>query len=141
MEENNWLSEKGVKFVLDSKRGMCTDVNADISQTLTAKGQSNWTGSFISPDIEKIEKSTEIGSKEPVKIKLKSGEEITSEEKDKMGKIRIRKLTPKECWRLMGWKDEDFAKAEAVVSNSQLYKQAGNSIVIQVIENIVKEML
>ena len=55
--------------------------------------------------------------------------------------IRIRKLTPKECWRLMGWKDEDFAKAEAVVSNSQLYKQAGNSIVIQVIENIVKEML
>lgn len=56
-------------------------------------------------------------------------------------KIRIRKLTPKECWRLMGWKDEDFAKAEAVVSNSQLYKQAGNSIVVQVLEAIFKEML
>lgn len=55
--------------------------------------------------------------------------------------IRIRKLTPKECWRLMGWKDEDFAKAEAVVSNSQLYKQAGNSIVVQVLEAIFKEML
>ena len=41
----------------------------------------------------------------------------------------------------MGWKDEDFAKAEAVVSNSQLYKQAGNSIVVQVLEAIFKEML
>jgi len=57
--------------------------------------------------------------------------------------IRIRKLTPKECWRirLMGWKDSDFSKAEAVVSNSQLYKQAGNSIVVQVLEAIFKEML
>ena len=37
---------------------------------------------------------------------------------------RIRKLTPKECWRLMGFKDEQFLKAEQVCSNSQLYKQA-----------------
>lgn len=42
---------------------------------------------------------------------------------------RIRKLTPKECWRLMSFSDEDFQKAESVNSNSQLYKQAGNSIV------------
>lgn len=47
---------------------------------------------------------------------------------------RIRKLTPKECWRLMGFTDEDFNKAEAAgVSNSQLYKQAGNSIVVDVL--------
>jgi len=43
--------------------------------------------------------------------------------------IRIRKLTPKECFRLMGFSDENFEAAENVVSNSQLYKQAGNSIV------------
>lgn len=43
--------------------------------------------------------------------------------------IRIRRLTPKECWRLMDFKDEYFIKAEKAVSNSQLYKQAGNSIV------------
>lgn len=42
--------------------------------------------------------------------------------------IRIRKLTPNECWRLMGFRDEDFKKAEKKNSNSQLYKQAGNSI-------------
>ena len=54
---------------------------------------------------------------------------------------RIRKLTPLECWRLMGFDDEDFCKAEAVNSNSQLYKQAGNSIVVDVLEAILKELL
>lgn len=56
-------------------------------------------------------------------------------------RYRIRKLTPKECWRLMGFKDEDFEKAQAAgVSNSQLYKQAGNSIVKQVLMGIFKQM-
>lgn len=54
---------------------------------------------------------------------------------------RIRKLTPKECWRLMGFTDEDFEKAEAVNSNTQLYKQAGNSIVKDVLMAIFKEMI
>ena len=55
--------------------------------------------------------------------------------------MRIRKLTPKECWRLMGFDDEDFEKASKVCSNSQLYKQAGNSIVVNVLEAILKELL
>ena len=47
-------------------------------------------------------------------------------------KWRIRKLIPKECWRLMGFDDADFEKAKAVpTSNTQLYKQAGNSIVVE----------
>jgi|LSQX01.1.fsa_nt_gb DNA (cytosine-5)-methyltransferase 1 len=54
---------------------------------------------------------------------------------------RIRKLTPKECWRLMAFTDEDFHKAEEVNSNTQLYKQAGNSIVVKVLEAIFKQML
>ena len=50
---------------------------------------------------------------------------------------RIRKLTPQECWRLMGMTDEDFFKCvDAGISNSQLYKQAGNSIVVQVLEHL-----
>jgi DNA (cytosine-5)-methyltransferase 1 len=52
--------------------------------------------------------------------------------------LRIRKLTPLETWRLMGFDDEDFAKAEQHHSNSALYKQAGNSIVVQVLEHILK---
>ena len=55
--------------------------------------------------------------------------------------LRIRKLTPKECWRIMGFDDEDFEKASKVNSNSQLYKQAGNSIVVNVLEDILKNLL
>ena len=69
---------------------------------------------------------------------------ITSVQKDnyavELPEYRIRKLTPKECWRLMGCSDEDFHKAEQVNSNSQLYKQAGNAIVVDVLEAIFKQM-
>ena len=54
--------------------------------------------------------------------------------------IRIRKLTPKECFRLMGFSDENFEAAEKMVSNSQLYKQAGNSIVVDVLYYILVEL-
>ena len=55
--------------------------------------------------------------------------------------LRIRKLTPKECWRLMGFDDNDFDKAEKVNSNTQLYKQAGNSIVVNVLERILENLI
>lgn len=55
--------------------------------------------------------------------------------------IRIRKLTPRECWRLMDFSDEDFEKAQAVNSNTQLYKQAGNSIVKNVLCEVFKELI
>lgn len=54
---------------------------------------------------------------------------------------RIRKLTPLECWSLMDFLESDFRKAEAVNSNTQLYKQAGNSIVKAVLMAIFKQML
>ena len=54
--------------------------------------------------------------------------------------LRIRKLTPKECWRLMGFADEDVERASKVCSNSQLYKQAGNSIVVNVLMAIFKKL-
>ncbi|MGO5579231.1 DNA cytosine methyltransferase [Streptococcus milleri] len=54
--------------------------------------------------------------------------------------FRIRKLTPRECWRLQGFPDWAFDKAQEVNSNSQLYKQAGNSVTVNVIEVIAKEL-
>jgi DNA (cytosine-5)-methyltransferase 1 len=54
---------------------------------------------------------------------------------------RIRKLTPLECWRLMDFTDEDFHKAAEVNSNTQLYKEAGNSIVKAVLMAIFRQML
>lgn len=55
--------------------------------------------------------------------------------------IAIRKLTPKECFRLQGWADEDFEKAQFVNSDSQLYKQAGNGVTVSVIKTIAEKMM
>lgn len=54
--------------------------------------------------------------------------------------LRIRKLTPLECWRLQGFTDEQFYKAQAVNSNSQLYKQAGNSVSVPVVYAVAKHL-
>ena len=54
--------------------------------------------------------------------------------------FRIRKLTPRECWRLQGFPDWAFDKAQEVNSNSQLYKQAGNSVTVNVIAAIAERL-
>lgn len=54
--------------------------------------------------------------------------------------IAIRKLTPKECFRLQGWTDDYFEKAQFVNSDSQLYKQAGNGVTVNVIQSIAEKM-
>ena len=64
----------------------------------------------------------------------------TSDNKAVVDNYRVRKLTPRECWRLMGFTDEQFDKAAEVCSNTQLYKQAGNSIVVNVLEEIFKNV-
>ena len=55
--------------------------------------------------------------------------------------LRIRKLTPRECYRLMGWKDTEIDKIQKTgISSAQQYKQAGNGIVVQVLEAIFKKL-
>lgn len=71
------------------------------------------------------------------------GNALTTAQKDSMvcePTLRIRKLTPLECFRLMGFSDDDFYRAEKVNSNTQLYKQAGNSIVVDVIEELYEQL-
>ena len=66
---------------------------------------------------------------------------LTSDEQGVvLSDYKIRKLTPRECWRLQGFPDWTFDKAQAVNSNSQLYKQAGNSVTVNVIEEIAKRL-
>lgn len=63
----------------------------------------------------------------------------TNDSQGTLDGFRIRKLTPRECWRLMGFDDADFDKAQAAgMSNTQLYKQAGNSIVVDCLEAIFR---
>lgn len=72
-------------------------------------------------------------------IALRNGWKIIETDMTKI--YRIRKLTPKECMRLMGVRDEDTQKMkEAGISDSQLYKMAGNSIVVQVLEGIFTQL-
>lgn len=59
-------------------------------------------------------------------------------ERNELAGLRIRKLTPLECWRLMGQSDSAYRKAAEVNSDTQLYKQAGNSIVVDVLYYLMK---
>ena len=67
--------------------------------------------------------------------------QLVSDKLDKDGNYRVRRLTPRETWRLMGCTDQDFEKAAQVVSKTSLYKQAGNSIVVPVLEAIFRSLL
>lgn len=71
----------------------------------------------------------------------KKRRQLVTDKINNNGKYVPRKLTPKECFRLMGVSDEDFEKADQVISNTALYCQAGNSIVVPVLEFIFTNML
>lgn len=70
----------------------------------------------------------------------KLSERTIIKKQNELKHLSIRKLTEKECWRLMGFDDKSFSRAEKKVSNSQLYKQAGNSIVVDVLMAIFKNL-
>lgn len=84
----------------------------------------------------------DTGCNQGIFVKLKDGNEVYAVwYPKKQCYIAIRKLTPKECFRLQGWSDEDFDKAQFVNSDSQLYKQAGNGVTVNVIEAIAERMV
>ena len=101
--------------------------NAQIAKTITTKAGSRMDDNFII-DIESNQEKFEFSSKNKKLFKINNN-------------FRIRKLTPRECFRLMGMKDDDIDKIQAVgISNTQQYKMAGNSIVINVLEAIFKNL-
>ena len=80
----------------------------------------------------------QIGMELGIKDTIKETEQKKIE--DLSRNIRVRKLTPRECWRLMAFSDCDYEAAEKTNSNTQLYKQAGNSICVNVLEAIFGQM-
>lgn len=82
------------------------------------------------------------GNRQPMVVDevVMNEREYKSDDDEQRTRYRIRKLTCREIWRLMGFSDEDFEKAQAVNSNSQLYKQAGNFIVKDVLMAIFRQM-
>jgi len=125
-----------------------------ISPTVTTCGGGNQEVKILEPCIGAIrgrnpnnpsDRTAGVHTQQTLEINQSgTSNTLTTVQKDNVvvePKNRIRKLTPLECWRLMGFDDADHEKAvQAGISNSQRYKQAGNSIVVNVLEAIFKEM-
>lgn len=139
----------GRKF---GSRGKLQDINGfcDTLQAAMGAGGGNVPIIKIGDNMKEIKKNIIVGSTQKHAAISTNG--ITPTLTSAMGQggghvpmhnydLRIRKLTPKECWRLMGFDDADYEKASKVNSNTQLYKQAGNSIVVNVLEAILTNLL
>ena len=144
--EKYYLSEKLIKnftdktdrngYVRADKFNPQIIENADVSFAIKTKEGSRVTDNYIVQKARGYNKGGEKGSVVPTLTTNSWQENNFLSNGD-----RIRKLTPLECWRLMGFSDEDFYKAKNEgVSDSQLYKQAGNSIVVPVLEAIFREL-
>lgn len=121
-------------------------VGKGIAQTLT----TSCNQAVVEPNFDEMLKGTNYARNFGSKGKVQMEDGVCSTLQAAMGsgggnipltytQFRIRKLTPRECWRLMGFKDEYFDRIQGV-SNSQLYKQAGNSIVVDVLRAIFREL-
>lgn len=132
VDEKYYLSDKAMSCFMSDGTGKyprrerflqnINRKNQDIGNSITTRAGSRPTDNFVVDDMYKNREPRVLGYVED-------------------SPIRIRKLTPKECWRLMGFDDASFERAEKVNSNAQLYKQAGNSIVVDVLEAILTELL
>ena len=106
--------------------------NAAIAKTITTRAGGRMDDNFIMDN--------DMGINEN-KFKFDSKNPILADNNLNTDDFRIRKLTPLEAWRLMGFRDEAFYKAQELgVSDSQLYKQAGNSIVVNCLYYIFKNL-
>lgn len=122
---------------------MIIDEQMEESQVLTPKRTE------YGKAIRKAYESGEVSENRHNMTELRPREDVvsntlTTSTKDNLvleTTYRIRRLTPLECWRLMGFSDDDFKMAAEVNSNTQLYKQAGNSIVKDVLMAIFSQMM
>ena len=111
-----------------------------INELILHKEVCELCGSDTNLDIHHIDGNWQNNNLDNLMCLCRSCHTKYERNKDKT-ELRIRKLTPIEVWRLMGFDDEDFEKASKVNSNAQLYKQAGNSIVVNVLEAILRNLL
>lgn len=152
VDEKYYLSDRFVSQLLKQKDGLGYKprINGEIAVTLTTKQEQRSCDNYIQETVCSEHKILEIGNYMPSKhsaSKIVSGNGISPAVMENHGTVtatllnnRIRKLTPRECFRLMGVKDDQFERLQGL-SNTQLYKLAGNSIVVDVLEVIFKNLL
>lgn len=153
VDEKYFLSLKGVKYVTNPKRDRFVFINPKTAGTIMHK-VNNLNGNFVTCDLagnlcgEKwermLDRSRRVYSQSgisPIVVTQQGGNQDIKIEVNQEP-LRLRKLTPRECFRLMSFTDEDIDKCYAVgMSDSQLYKQAGNSIVVRVLERIFEQLI
>lgn len=129
VDEKYFLSEKMIQGFIAN-----TNMNKDNKQIIDA-GNLNNKGWYKS--------SNKVYSNEGIAPTIKENHgTVTAVMKNSYPQYRIRRLTPLECWRLMGFDDSDYKKAKEIgMSDTQLYKQAGNSIVVNVLQKILNKLL
>ncbi|MGL5590846.1 MAG: DNA (cytosine-5-)-methyltransferase, partial [Metamycoplasmataceae bacterium] len=120
VDKNYYFKQKGFEFITNPKYKSRAQINENIIMCQKAQQQFNWNGSFLF---------------NPMNKKPDGFEEIyLGEYQNKKGIAR--KLTPRECLRLMGFSDN----FKIVVPDKEMYHQAGNSIVVNIFEKIIKKM-
>lgn len=133
---------------------LCLECYENFYEVEVGKCEPNYLvkNEVVEPNFDEMLKGTNYARNFGCKGKVQKENEVCGTLMSAMGSgggnipityqsYRIRKLTPLECWRLMGCSDEDFYKAKQFNSDSQLYKQAGNSIVVDVLEGIFYQLL
>ncbi len=124
-DARHYLGKKGFEFVTNPKYRGRAVINNEIIRTQKANQQFNWNGDFVFEDYSKIINREDVLQRAYV-----------GEWNEKKGVIR--QLTYRECYRLMGFSDTyDFSK----VNNIWRYRQAGNSIIVNVLEHLMLEIL
>lgn len=144
-EQRQKENGRGFRFeVKDAEsvgRAITTSGDRPCSTNYVAIKTANNTGYDLATDVDGVDLSYPNSKTRRGRVGHGISKTIpTSGSQGVLDDFRIRKLTPKECWRLMGFDDSDFEKAEKVNSNTQLYKQAGNSIVVNVLEAIFRKL-
>lgn len=138
------IGKEGDGVVTDQPRARGT-VQKDMTPTILTQ-QGGGCGVIVKTPLRYIAQPKTAECENMTEDRLKALVENPMPEEEvqrliELNKLTVRKLTPRECWRLMGMSDEDYLKAAEVCSESQLYKQAGNSIVVDVLEAIFENML
>ena len=136
MFERNFNKKEDVAYTITTLAGNRASDNFICVKNNTKKGyQEAYDGDGI--DLENLTSSTRRG-----RVQHQSCQTISTQPSKGVvcNDLRIRKLTPKECWRLMGFSDIDYEKAAQVCSKTQLYKQAGNSIVVNCLCYILRKL-
>lgn len=118
--------------------GESSEIDCNVVGNLSLPGKDQWNRVYATDGLSPTLTTMQGGRQEP-KI-IQPVFTLTAQDRHGVSDgYRIRKLTPKECWRLQGFPDELFEKAAKVNSDSQLYKQAGNSVTVNVIYEIAKK--